>query len=82
MRAPNAGMKLIMDFVPNHTSLKHPWFKQSKATRLDSNHYRDYYVWRDPKEACVYPVAENPETCLPNNWVSLITVFVIIIFTG
>ncbi len=38
------GIKVIIDFVLNHSSSKHPWFKQSRSP--DSK-YRDYYVWRD-----------------------------------
>jgi len=38
-------MKLILDFVVNHTSSLHPWF--IKSSSLNSNQYQDYYVWRD-----------------------------------
>lgn len=37
------GIRLIMDFVFNHSSDEHEWFKQSKSSR--SNPYRDYYHW-------------------------------------
>lgn len=37
------GMKLIMDFVANHTSDKHFWFQQAKQSR--DNPYHDYYIW-------------------------------------
>ncbi len=37
-------MKLIMDFVPNHTSDEHPWFQEARKS-LD-NPYHDYYLWR------------------------------------
>jgi alpha-glucosidase len=53
------GVKLILDFVINHTSDQHPWFKASRADR--SNAYRDFYIWRDPK----------PNGAPPNNWTSL-----------
>ena len=39
------GMRVIIDFVMNHTSDEHPWFESSRAS-LDSPH-RDWYVWRD-----------------------------------
>ena len=52
------GLKLIMDFVPNHTSDQHPWFKESRASR--DNPKRDWYLWRDPR----------PDGGPPNNWLS------------
>ena len=39
------GIKLIMDFVANHTSSEHEWFKQARTSR--NNPYHDYYIWRD-----------------------------------
>ena len=39
-------LKLILDFVPNHTSDQHPWFVESKASR--NNAKRDWFIWRDP----------------------------------
>ena len=38
--------KLILDFVPNHTSDQHPWFLESRSSR--TNPKRDWYLWRDP----------------------------------
>ena len=52
------GIKLLLDFVPNHTSDRHPWFAQSRASR--SNAKRDWYIWRDPA----------PGGGPPNNWQS------------
>jgi alpha-glucosidase len=51
-------MKLIMDFVPNHTSDQHPWFLESRASR--ENAKRDWYIWRDAA----------PNGGPPNNWLS------------
>ena len=51
------GLKIILDFVPNHTSDRHPWFAESRSDR--SNPKRDWYVWRDGRD-------DAP----PNNWVS------------
>jgi alpha-glucosidase len=52
------GMKLILDFVPNHTSDQHPWFLESRSSR--ENPKRDWYIWKDPK----------PDGSPPNNWQS------------
>ena len=52
------GLKLILDFVPNHTSDQHPWFVESRASR--NNPKRDWYIWRDPA----------PDGGPPNNWLS------------
>ena len=51
------GMKLVMDFVPNHTSDQHEWFRQSRSSR--DNPRRDWYVWRDGK----------PGGGPPSNWI-------------
>ncbi|WP_018260238.1 alpha-amylase family glycosyl hydrolase [Methylobacterium sp. WSM2598] len=51
-------IRLILDFVPNHTSDRHPWFRESRASRASPR--RDWYVWRDP----------GPEGSAPNNWLS------------
>ena len=52
------GLKLILDFVPNHTSDRHPWFLESRASRHNAK--RDWYIWRDPA----------PGGGPPNNWLS------------
>ena len=41
--AHRRGIKVIIDFVINHTSTEHPWFKD--AQRGDSSPYRDFYRW-------------------------------------
>ena len=43
--AHNRGLKVILDFVPNHTSDQHPWFLESRSSR--ENRKRDWYLWRD-----------------------------------
>jgi alpha-glucosidase len=53
-------MHLILDFVPNHTSDQHKWFKESCKSSDETNPYRDYYVWYPSKDKV------NP----PNNWKS------------
>jgi len=52
-------VRIIMDFVPNHTSDQHPWFQDSKSSRTAP--HRDWYIWRDGK------APGQP----PNNWISL-----------
>ena len=52
------GLKVILDFVPNHTSDQHPWFQESCSSRLHPK--RDWYVRRDGK----------PDGSPPNNWES------------
>ncbi len=53
------GIRIIMDFVPNHTSDQHAWFLDSKSSRTAA--HRDWYIWRDGKGP------GKP----PNNWISL-----------
>ena len=57
-RAHELGLKVILDFVPNHTSDQHEWFRQSRSSR--TNPKRDWYLWRDPA----------PGGGVPNNWLS------------
>jgi alpha-glucosidase len=39
------GIRVVIDWVPNHTSDQHPWFQASRSSREDPK--RDWYVWRD-----------------------------------
>ena len=39
------GMKIVFDMVMNHTSIEHPWFKESRSSR--DNPKADWYLWRD-----------------------------------
>ncbi|XP_038047018.1 maltase A1-like [Patiria miniata] len=66
-KAHQLGLKLLMDFVPNHTSDQHRWFVESRKSKNSTNQYKDYYVWEDPKQDCSDP----PHQCIPNNWVSV-----------
>jgi len=52
------GLKVILDYVPNHTSDRHPWFVASRASRANAK--RDWYIWLDGK------AGGEP----PNNWIS------------
>jgi alpha-glucosidase len=53
------GLKVIIDYVMNHSSDEHPWFAESRSSR--DNPKRDWYVWRDGK----------PDGGPPTNWVSV-----------
>jgi alpha-glucosidase len=53
------NLKVLMDFVPNHTSNEHAWFKESSAS-ID-NSKREWYTWKDPKA----------DGSPPNNWLSV-----------
>jgi alpha-glucosidase len=39
------GIRVILDFIPNHTSDRHPWFIESRSSRQSPK--RGWYVWRD-----------------------------------
>ena len=39
------GIRVLLDFVPNHTSSQHPWFVESRSSRDDPR--RDWYIWAD-----------------------------------
>ncbi|MBN1764151.1 MAG: hypothetical protein JW860_02755 [Sedimentisphaerales bacterium] len=39
------GIRVCLDLVPAHTSIDHPWFKQSCSAK--KNKYSDYYIWTD-----------------------------------
>ncbi|MGF6919174.1 alpha-amylase family glycosyl hydrolase [Paraburkholderia sp. 40] len=56
--AHRLGLKVLLDFVPNHSSSRHPWFEESRSSRDDPK--RDWYLWRDPA----------PDGGPPNNWLS------------
>jgi alpha-glucosidase len=56
--AHGRGLKLLLDYVPNHTSDRHPWFLDARSSRNSAK--RDWYIWRDPK----------PDGGPPNNWLS------------
>jgi alpha-glucosidase len=56
--AHRRGIKVIFDFVPNHSSDQHPWFRESRRSRSDPK--RDWYIWRDARA----------DGMPPNNWMS------------
>ena len=54
--AHERGIRIVMDLVVNHTSDEHRWFVESRKSK--DSVYRDYYIWREGKDA------QTP----PNNW--------------
>ena len=58
-KANQLGLKVMIDLVLSHTSDRHPWFQESRASA--DNPKRDWYVWADPK----------PDGTPPNNWLSI-----------
>jgi alpha-glucosidase len=56
--AGTRGIRVLLDFVPNHSSVKHPWFEEAASSR--DARTRDWYIWRDPA----------PGGGPPNNWAS------------
>ena len=58
-QAHQRQIKVILDYVPNHSSDKHPWFMESRKSK--NNPKRDWYIWRDPTQ---------PDGGPPNNWLS------------
>ena len=56
--AKKRGIRIILDYVANHTSDQHKWFQDSKSSR--TSEHRDFYIWRNGKGL------GQP----PNNWTS------------
>jgi alpha-glucosidase len=56
--AHRLGLRIILDFIPNHTSDQHPWFAEARRSRESEK--RDWYIWRDPA----------PGGGPPSNWLS------------
>ncbi len=57
--AHRKNIRIIVDYVPNHTSDQHPWFKESRESR--DNPKRDWYIWADAQS----------DGSPPNNWLSV-----------
>ncbi len=52
------GVRVLLDLVPCHTSVDHPWFAASRSARDDPK--RDWYIWADPP----------PQGGPPSNWIA------------
>lgn len=60
LEAKNLDIKIILDFVPNHSSDQCEWFQKSVAREKG---FEDFYIWKDGK------TNEEGELEPPNNWV-------------
>ncbi|MDQ2724655.1 MAG: alpha-amylase family glycosyl hydrolase [Actinomycetota bacterium] len=67
--AHDRELKVLIDWVPNHTSDQHAWFRSSRSSRADPK--RDWYWWRDdrPDAEGGTGAAGSPGRA-PNNWLS------------
>mgnify|MGYP002241631015 FL=1 len=61
------GMYILLDLVPGHTSVEHPWFKES--LKAQKNPYTDRYIWTDN-------IWEQPEALPPSRVFQIETVVV------
>ena len=59
--AHKRDIKVIIDWVPNHTSDQHPWFLESRSSL--NNPKRDWYIWRPPSNSPHQKMGREP-----NNW--------------
>ena len=68
--AHNRNMHVILDLVPGHTSVEHPWFRESMKGR--TNKYTDRYiwtnsVWEEPEGfGCIRGFSERNGSCVVN----------------
>jgi alpha-glucosidase len=56
--AHRLGIRLILDWVPNHTSDRHPWFVESRSSRQSPR--RDWYIWRDTPNNWTQAFTDRP----------------------
>jgi alpha-glucosidase len=57
--AHERGIRIIIDYVPNHCSSQHPWFQEARSSREHPK--RDWFYWADPR----------PDGSPPNNWLAV-----------
>ena len=67
--AKTRGIRVLMDYVINHTSDQNDWFKESRSSR--DNPKRNWYIWHDGKiGADGKPILVDGKPVPPNNWQS------------
>lgn len=63
-------IKVLMDFVPNHTSDQHLWFQESRSSK--DNEKSDWYLWHPgTKKKWHHTILRNPNRRKPNNWINV-----------
>jgi alpha-glucosidase len=62
--AHQRGLRVLIDWVPNHSSDQHAWFREARISRDSAK--RDWYVWRDGD-------SQGREGSHPNNWTAAFT---------
>lgn len=65
-KAHKLNIKIILDFVPNHSSDQHEWFKKSSNPNdPEFEKYKDYFIWNKGK------VQDDGTRAPPSNWLSV-----------
>jgi alpha-glucosidase len=64
--AHQRGLRVLLDWVPNHTSDRHPWFLDARSSREAS--HRDWYVWRDGRAPGLPPTDWSQAFAEPARW--------------
>lgn len=69
--AHERSIKIMIDFIPNHTSDQHRWFQESRQSK--DNPKSDWYIWHDgAADADGKPLYDETGNRLPpNNWASV-----------
>ena len=67
--AHRRGMHVLLDLVPGHTSIEHPWFKAS--CQAERNAYTDRYIWTNsiwewPDMPCIRGISDRDGACAVN----------------
>lgn len=65
-RCKELDIKLILDFVPNHCSSEHEWFKKAtNKSHPEHEKYKNYFIWHEGKKL------SNGTRVPPSNWLSI-----------
>ncbi len=66
LEAKKMGMGVLVDWVINHTSVEHPWFKEASLSK--DNPKRDFYIWSDDRHELALGINEFPQL-KKSNWI-------------
>lgn len=68
--AHKKGIRVLLDLVPGHTSIEHPWFK--KSCKEKKNKYSEWYIWNDRShlshdgDPVILGYAQRPQAYITN----------------